>query len=149
MRFALVAVLFCLCTQVSASSEQQAMRVVGDAIVAPFSDVRGSAEEGEQIFAARDAGHCVLCHQVSSLDAPFQGNIGPALSGIGDRLSPAQIRLRIADASLLNAQTIMPSYYRTKGLHRVDERYKGRTALSGAQIEHLVTYLTQLRSQNQ
>ena len=149
MRWALGAMLFCLCTQVMATSEHQAMRVVSDAMVAPLSDVTGSAEEGEQIFAARDAGHCVLCHQVSGLDAPFQGNIGPALGGIGDRLSPAQIRLRIADASLLNDQTIMPSYYRTEGLHRVDERYRGRTALSGAQIEHLVAYLAQLRSQYQ
>ena len=149
MRWALGAMLLCLCIQVMATSEQQAMRVVGDAIVAPLSDGTGSTEEGEQIFAARDAGHCVLCHQVSGLDAPFQGNIGPALSGIGDRLSPAQIRLRIANASLLNAQTIMPSYYLTEGLHRVDKRYEGRTALSGAQIEHLVAYLAQLRSQHQ
>ena len=43
----------------------------------------------------------------------------------------------------------MPSYYLTEGLHRVDERYEGRTALSGAQIEHLVAYLAQLRSQHQ
>ena len=149
MRWALGAMLFCLCTQVMATSKQQAMRVVGDAIVAPLSDVTGSVEEGEQIIAARDAGHCVLCHQVSGLDAPFQGNIGPALSGIGDRLSPAQIRLRIADASLLNAQTIMPSYYLIEGLHRVDERYRGRTALSGAQIEHLVAYLAQFRRLHQ
>ena len=149
MRWALGAMLFCLCTQVMATSEQQAMRVVGDAIIVPLSDLRGSAEQGEKIFAARDAGHCVLCHRVSGLDAPFQGNIGPPLSGIGDRLSPAQIRLRIADASLLNAQTIMPSYYLIEGLHRVDERYRGRTALSGAQIEHLVAYLAQLRSQKQ
>ena len=141
--------LVCLGTQVMTTPEPQAMRVVGDAIVAPLSDVTGSAEEGEQIFAARDAGHCVLCHQVSGLDAPFQGNIGPALSGIGDRLSPAQIRLRIADASLLNAQTIMPSYYLTEGLHRVDERYRGRTALSGVLIEHLVADLAHLRRQLQ
>ena len=149
MRWALGALLFCLCTQVMATSEQQAMPIVGDAIIVPLSDLRGSAEQGEKIFAARDAGHCVLCHQVSGLDAPFQGNIGPPLSGIGDRLSPAQIRLRIADASLLNAQTIMPSYYLIEGLHRVDERYRGRTALSGAQIEHLVAYLAQLRNHKQ
>ena len=148
MRSALVAMLFCLCTQMVATSEQHARPNVGDAIAVPLSDVTGSAEKGEKIFAARDAGHCVLCHQVNGLDAPFQGNIGPALSGIGDRLSPAQIRLRIADASMLNAQTIMPPYYRTEELHRVDDRYKGRTALSGAQIEHLVAYLAQLRSQN-
>ena len=73
MRWALGAMLFCLCTQVMATSEQQAMRVVGDAIVAPLSDVTGSAEEGEQIFAARDAGHCVLCHQVSGIS--FAANL--------------------------------------------------------------------------
>ncbi|HCG69760.1 MAG TPA: sulfur oxidation c-type cytochrome SoxX [Gammaproteobacteria bacterium] len=149
MRWTLSAVLLFLSIPMVATTEQQALRNVGDAIAVPLSDVTGSAEKGEKIFAARDAGHCVLCHQVNGLDAPFQGNIGPALSGIGDRLSPAQIRLRIVDASILNPQTIMPSYYRSEGLHRVDERYEGRTALSGAQIEHLVAYLAQLRSQNE
>ena len=40
----------------------------------------------------------------------------------------------------------MPSCYLIEGLHRVDKRYEGRTALSGAQIEHLVAYLAQLQS---
>ena len=149
MKWVLGLGLFCLSTAVATQTAPQPPSIIiGDAIVVPLSAVPASARQGEQIFVSRDGGHCVLCHRVSGLTAPFQGNMGPALDDIGDRLSPEQIRLRIADASLLNAQTIMPSYYRTKGLHRVDERYKGRTALSGAQIEHLVTYLAQLRRQN-
>ena len=149
MRWTLSAVLLFLFIPMVATTEQQALRIVGDALVVPLSGITGSVEKGGRIFAARDGGHCVLCDQIKGLDTPFQGNIGPALSGIGDRLSPAQIRLRIVDASMLNPQTIMPSYYRAEGLHRVDERYEGRTALSGAQIEHLVAYLAQLRSQNE
>ncbi len=120
--------------------------VVGDAIPEPLTKVVASAERGREIFVQRDGGHCVLCHQVAGLEAVFQGNVGPNLSGIGSRYDPGQLRLRIVDASQLNAQTIMPPYYRTQGLHRVAARYQGTTALSAEQIEHLVAYLAQLRS---
>ena len=43
----------------------------------------------------------------------------PDLAGTGSRWSEAQLRLRLVDASRLNPQTIMPSYYRTHGLERV------------------------------
>ena len=139
--------LFCLSTAVATQTEPQPpLMIIGDAIVLPLSAVPASAEQGEQVFVSRDGGHCVLCHRVSGLTAPFQGNMGPALDDIGDRLSPEQIRLRIADASVLNAQTIMQPFYRIHDLHRVEEKYQRRTALSGVQIEHLVAYLAQLRS---
>lgn len=120
---------------------------VGDGIPKPLTLAGGSAETGRQLFVARDGGHCILCHQVNSLKAPFQGNVGPDLSAVGNRLTPSQLRLRIVDASTLNADTIMPPYYRTTGLRQVAEDYQGRTALSAVQIEHLVAYLSQLREE--
>ncbi len=104
-----------------------------------------TAETGARVFASRSQGHCVLCHQVDGLDAPFQGDVGPALTGIGSRLTPAQIRYRIVDASRLNPDTIMPPYYRTDRLHRVATRYRGQPALTAIQIEQLVYYLAGLK----
>ena len=121
------------------------LQIIGDAIVVPLTERTASAEMGERIFVSRESGHCVLCHQVAGLDAPFQGDIGPQLSDVGDRLSPAQLRLRIVDSSILNAQTIMPPYYRRQNLHRVASQYEGETVLTALQIEHLVAYLSQRR----
>ncbi len=104
-----------------------------------------TAEAGADVFASRDEGHCVLCHQVDGLDVPFQGDVGPSLTGIGSRLSPAQIRYRIVDASRLNPDTIMPPYYRTDGLHQVATRYRGQPVLTAVQIEQLVYYLAGLK----
>ncbi len=114
----------------------------------PLVDVAASPAEGERVFIEREAGHCVLCHQVDGLDAPFQGNLGPVLTGIGSRLSEAQIRLRIVDASQLNPDTIMPPYYRRTGLEQVAAGYGGQTVLSAEQIEHLVAWLASLEVQS-
>ena len=103
------------------------------------------AVQGRAVFAEREQGHCVLCHAVDGLDVPFQGDVGPTMSGIGSRLTPAQIRYRIVDASQLNPDTIMPPYYRTEGLKQVSEDYVGETVLSAEQIEQLVFYLASLR----
>ena len=110
----------------------------------PLIDVAASPTLGEQIFVEREAGHCVLCHRVEGLDAPFQGNLGPALTGIGSLLSAAQIRLRVVDASRLNPDTIMPPYFRSEGLQQVASDYRGQTVLSAEQIEHLVAWLATL-----
>lgn len=111
--------------------------------------MQGAAEpdEGRRVFTDREAGHCVLCHKVDELKVPFQGNLGPDLSGIGTRLSSGQIRLRIMDASILNPATIMPPYYRTRGLHRVGDAFAGKTALSARQIEQLVAWLSSLEAE--
>ena len=110
----------------------------------PLTAEPGDALLGAAIFVDRASGHCVLCHRVTSLDAPFQGDPGPDLSQVGARLTPAQIRLRIMDASLLNPRSVMPSYYRTEGLHRVASEQVGKTFLTAEQIEHLVAFLASL-----
>lgn len=138
MRF-IVALIFLLVA--GCASHQQGLALDE---AAPLS-ATGQVAAGAQVFAARDQGHCVLCHQVQTLDAPFQGNIGPDLTGVGSRLSPAQIRYRIMDASQLNPATTMPPYYRVEGLSRVAPEFQGKTALTAAQIEDLVAYLEQLK----
>lgn len=113
----------------------------GDAIIEPLNGKQGDPVRGEQIFTSREEGHCVLCHQVARLDAEFQGNVGPVLTGIGARLSAGQIRYRIVDAQGIWPDTVMPSYYRTRGLRQVGHEYQGAPALSAQQIEDIVAFL--------
>jgi sulfur-oxidizing protein SoxX len=114
-----------------------------DAMTMPLA-VAGDPAIGRAIFSDRESGHCVLCHQVDGLEVPFQGNLGPALSDVGARLTEAQIRLRIVDNTKVNPGTVMPSYYRTSDLHQVGRAYQGETVLSAAEVEHLVAWLSQL-----
>jgi sulfur-oxidizing protein SoxX len=128
--------------------EPAAFAVEGDAIVLPLVGGIPDPAEGRRLFAARDAGHCVLCHRVAELDAPFQGDLGPALDDVGARLTEGQIRLRIVDASRVNPATIMPPYYRVSGLRQVAVEHRGQTVLSAADIEHLVAWLATLQGES-
>lgn len=118
--------------------------IVGDAIPEPLTELSADAARGERVFAERDQGHCVLCHVVSGLDAPFQGNIGPDLSQVGARLSAGQLRLRIVDYQIVSPGALMPSYFRNHDLYQVQNDYLGETILSAQQVEDLVAYLSAL-----
>lgn len=90
---------------------------------------------------------CILCHSGPFPEQAFQGDLAPNLSGSGGRWSEGQLRLRLVDASRLNAATIMPSYYRVDGLTRVGTSWRGKPILSAEQIEDIVAYLATLRDQ--
>jgi len=121
--------------------------VVGDTIPEALSDSPGDAANGQTVFVDRDRGHCVLCHRVAGLDEPFQGDIGPDLSAVGERLSPAQMRLRLVDPTRLNPDTAMPAYHRTHDLRQVAEAYVGVPVLTAQEVEDVVAYLATLRRQ--
>lgn len=115
---------------------------VGDTIPNSLTGEVGDRQKGQNTFSGRDEGHCVLCHQVSGLTAEFQGNLGPDLTFVGDRLTEAQIRLRIVDYQLVRPGTVMPSYYRRHDLYSVGSEYVGETFLSAESVEDLVAYLS-------
>lgn len=119
-------------------------RVDGDAIREPLSAQPGDPARGRDIMTGRDA-NCLLCHAVPETGMRFMGNIAPPLSGVGSRLSSAQLRLRVADQSRLNPETVMPSYYRIEGLNRVAAAYRGKPVLNAEQIEDVVAYLQTLK----
>jgi L-cysteine S-thiosulfotransferase len=119
--------------------------VVGDAIPEPLAGKRGDPARGRRIVLDRELGNCLICHQVPEAGEPFQGDLGPNLAGVGGRLSPGQIRLRLVDQSRLNPATIMPPYHRIDGLNRVAARYRGRPVLSAEEIEDVVAYLATLK----
>jgi L-cysteine S-thiosulfotransferase len=125
----------------------QALRpytVVGDAIPEPLANARGDVVRGRALIVERSS-TCILCHSGPFPEQKFQGDLAPDLAGSGSRWSEGQIRLRLVDASRLNAATIMPSYYRVDGLDRVGTAWRGKPVLSAEQIEDIVAYLITLR----
>lgn len=118
-------------------------RVLDDAIPEPLA-AAGDAARGRDVLLGRD-GNCLLCHAVPEAGKRFMGNLAPPLSGVGSRLSAAQLRLRVVDSMRLNRDTIMPSYYRVDGLARVATAWRGKPILSAQQVEDVVAYLQTLQ----
>ena len=118
--------------------------VAGDTIPEPLTNARGDVTRGRALVVERTS-TCILCHNGPFPEQKFQGDLAPSLAGSGSRWSEGQLRLRLVDASSLNAATIMPSYYRVDGLTRVGPAWRGRPILSAEQIEDIVAYLVTLR----
>lgn len=127
------------------AAQQVIPQIVDDSIPRSLTGQPGDAARGRAIVANRSAGLCLLCHSGPIAEERFQGDLAPSLAGAGSRWSEGQLRLRIVDGSRLNADTIMPAYYRTDGLQRVARNFEGRTILTAAQIEDVVAYLVTLR----
>ena len=85
--------------------------VKGDTIATSLTGRSGDASKGAQLIQQRQKSLCVLCHAGPFPDLHLQGTIAPDLTGVGARLSAAQLRLRIVDMKRLNPQSIMPAYY--------------------------------------
>jgi L-cysteine S-thiosulfotransferase len=139
-----VALLAVICPAVVRADELQPYTIIGDAIPQSLTGAPGDAVRGRAIVVSR-AGTCLLCHPGPFPEEKFQGNLAPDLAGTGARWSEGQIRLRLVDASKLNAETIMPSYYRVDGLQRVAAGWRGKPILTADQIEDVVAFLMTLR----
>lgn len=116
-----------------------------DSLPSSLTGTAGDPASGRRIVLDRQVGLCLLCHSGPFPEERFQGDLAPSLAGVGARLSPAQIRLRIVDASRVKPETIMPAYYRTENLQRVAPAYRGRTVLTAQQIEDVVAFLATLK----
>jgi sulfur-oxidizing protein SoxX len=131
----------------SGAADAQALRpyvVAGDAISQSLTGAPGDASRGRVLVVTRSS-TCILCHSGPFPEQKFQGDLAPSLAGAGSRWSEGQLRLRLVDARSLNAATIMPSYYRVDGLHRVGTVWRDKPILSAGQIEDMVAYLVSLR----
>jgi sulfur-oxidizing protein SoxX len=93
----------------------------------------------------RETANCLICHSIPDPSEPFMGEVGPPLAGVGARLSPGQIRLRVVDPTRVNPAAAMPAYHRAEGLVNVDPRWHGRPVLSAREIEDVVAYLATLK----
>ena len=121
--------------------------VVGDAIPQPLTSEPSDPARGRRLVVDRNAAGCVLCHPVPG--EAVSGNIAPSLAGAGDRLSPAQLRLRVVDSTRIDPNTPMPAYYRTEGLKQVAAAYRGKPVLSAQEVEDVVAFLATLKGSAQ
>lgn len=118
--------------------------VDGSAIPAPLAEAPGDARRGAAIAIDRAKGNCLACHGLP-VPEPLQGNIGPDLVGVASRLTEGELRLRVVDPKIVNAETAMPAYYRVDGLFRVRQDMVGRPILAAQEIEDVVAYLRTLK----
>lgn len=119
-----------------------AVEIASSGIAKSLTGKPGDAANGEKVFLNRKQGNCLACHQVTALSKhPFHGEIGPSLDGVADRYSEAELRQQVVDPKTINPDTIMPSFFKKDGLHRVRKKFQGKTLLSAEQVEDIVAYL--------
>ena len=144
MKFAGV-LLICLLATVDVAAQSSALFQAEDGGITQALAPAGDATRGRALLVSRDPANCILCHGLTDPGVRFSGNLAPPLDGAGTRLTPAQLRLRIADSSRINPATIMPSYFKTEGLTAVATQYAGKPVLTAQQVEDLVVYLSTLK----
>jgi L-cysteine S-thiosulfotransferase len=131
-------------TQGPPTQDLRSYVVSGDAIADSLTGTAGDPTRGRALVLDRTS-TCILCHSGPFPETKFQGDLAPDLAGAGSRWSEGQLRLRLVDASRLNPATIMPSFYRVRGLVRVGAAWRDKPILSADQIEDIVAYLATLR----
>ena len=139
-----IAMIICALPAAAVAQELKPYTIVGDGIPESLTGQPGDAARGRALVLTRSS-TCILCHSGPFPEARFQGDLAPSLAGAGTRATTAQLRLRLVDASRINPETIMPSYYRVDGLTRVGSAWRGKPILSAEQIEDIVAYLATLR----
>lgn len=142
-----VAFAFAASVVFSAAVEAKGMvkfKVVGESIPKSLTGKKGDPKMGRKATINRKLGNCLSCHKLP-VSQPYQGAIGPDLRGVASRLKEGEIRLLIVNSKIVNPDTIMPAFYRTKGFHRVQKKWQGKTLLSAAQVEDIIAYLMTLK----
>ncbi|GAB4347071.1 MAG: sulfur oxidation c-type cytochrome SoxX [Gammaproteobacteria bacterium] len=119
--------------------------VSGNAIPQSLTGKPGDPKKGKALVIARKKGNCLACHMMPIPEEADHGQIGPALYGVANRMTPAEMRLRIVDPKVINPNTAMPSFYKTKGLHRVLKKFQGKPILTAQEVEDIVAYLSTLK----
>jgi sulfur-oxidizing protein SoxX len=143
----LIAALIGLAHPARAADAPRVPAVIGDAMPDSLTGASGDPARGRAIVGNRQVGLCLLCHSGPFPEEKFHGNLAPDLKGSGARWTEGQLRLRIVDARRLNADTIMPPYFRVEGLTRVAPSFRGKPVLTAEQIEDVIAYLATLRDE--
>lgn len=107
----------------------------------------GNINNGRDIALSRK-GNCLACHEIPSTNDLFQGNIGPSLSGVGNRYTIAELRLRLVNPYVLNPDSVMPAFYKVRNLKRVEKKYREKTILTAQEIEDVISWLFTLKTDN-
>ena len=123
------------------------------ALETPLTSDAGDPARGKVIITTRSKGNCVACHEISALsEAPFHGNVGPMLDGVGEYRTEAELRGIVANAKMTFEGSVMPAFYKTTGFERPGDGYSGKAAqgelppiLTAQEIEDVVAFLKTLK----
>ncbi len=116
-----------------------------DSIETSLTGQPGDPENGRAVAIDRRKGNCLACHVMPIPEQDFQGETGPALIGVADRLTEGQLRLQIVNSKVVYPDTYMPAFYRVDGLNNVKEEFQGKTILTAQEVEDVVAYLMTLK----
>ena len=123
-------------------------KVVDNTIPQSLTGKAGDPASGKAVYLHRRKGNCLACHANKDMaDQPFHGKIGPPIDGVASRYTEAELRMRLVDPKVFNDDTIMPSFYRTEGFHRVLKKFQGKTVLSAQEVEDVIAYLMTLKDE--
>lgn len=126
------------------AQEMANVNIVDGTIPQSLTGTPGDPVNGRKVAIHRKKGNCLACHQMPIPEQQFHGETGPALHGVGDRMTEAELRMRLVDPKVVDPDTMMPSFYKTD-LHRVLPKFQGKTILSAQEIEDVVAYLKTLK----
>ncbi len=119
--------------------------VEGYTVPDPLTETPGNPEHGRKWVINRKLGNCLSCHEMPIPEEQFHGQTGPALYGVADVYDEGELRLRLVDPKALNPYSMMPSFYKVDGLHRVRRGFEGKPILTAQQVEDVIAYLMTLR----
>ena len=130
---------------VSAQSADMAnVTIVNGTIPKSLTGTAGDPAAGKKAAINQKKGNCLACHAMPIPEEQFHGKTGPDLHGIGSRQNEAELRMRLVDPKVINADTMMPSFFKT-GQHRVLPDFQGKTILEAQDVENIVAYLLTLK----
>ena len=130
------------------AAELVAYQVVDETEIAKsLTGAAGDPKRGREVAIDRKLGNCLACHSLPIPEQQFHGATGPDLAGIGSRLTPGEIRLRVVNPKVVNPETMMPAFYRVAGLNRVMKDFADKPILTAEQVEDVIAYLMTLKDQ--
>ena len=117
-------------------------------VEASLTGAPGDPVEGKVVFTNRKLGNCLACHTNASIpEESFHGEVGPAMDGVADRWSEAELRGIVSNSKKMFEGTIMPGFYVDAGLNRTLEDFDGKSILTAQQVEDVVAYLMTLKEE--
>ena len=136
---------FAVFSSLLANSNAHDYTIVDDTIPASLTGVPGDPVKGKKLAIKRKKGNCLACHAMPIPEQQFHGEVGPDLSGVGSRMTEAELRMRLVNSKALNPDTIMPAFHKV-ALNRVLKKFKGKTILGAQEIEDIIAYISTLKS---
>ena len=129
--FMITAVSLFSVTTAFADTAQSDVSFNNGAVMSSLTAVSGDAAAGRDTFKNRKLGNCLACHMNDDMPKQqFHGEVGPPLTGVGDRWEEAELRGIVTNAKMMFDGTIMPAFYVNSGYERALKKFDGKSILT-------------------